>query len=73
MGGFYTHKVKWYDNFNSTIRTNQGVTYASSYTGAMAQIKHHYGKNSIVESVLLYSHREITPDTDEEAIRYEAL
>lgn len=52
MGGFYTYKVKWYDDFDNITRTNQGVTYASSYTGAMAQIERHYG-NAIIE-VSLY-------------------
>ena len=52
MDGFYAYKIKWYDDFDSTIRTNQGVTYASSYTGAMAQLVRQYGEDVIIEVTL---------------------
>lgn len=52
MSGFYTYKVKWYDDFDGVTQTSQGVTYAPSYTSAMSQIVRHYGENDIVEVTL---------------------
>lgn len=52
MSGFYTYKVKWYDDFDNAVQTAQGITYGTFYSDALNSITDYYGENTIVEVTL---------------------
>ena len=52
MSGFYTYKVKWYDDFDNVVKTTQGITYGEFYNDAFNNITDYYGENTIVEVTL---------------------
>ena len=52
MGGWYTYKVRWYDDVDKVTNINQGITCASSCADAMIQLERRYGENTIIEVTL---------------------
>lgn len=52
MGGCYTYKVKWYDDFDKVTHVNQGITCAPSYSDAMIRLERRYGEKAIIEVTL---------------------
>lgn len=52
MGGCYTYKVKWYDDFDKVTHVNQGITCAPSGADAMIRLERRYGEKAIIEVTL---------------------
>lgn len=52
MGGCYTYKVRWYDDFDGVTHVNRGITCASSCADAMIQLERRYGEKAIIEVTL---------------------